>query len=341
MRLGEVLRKDEAVPPPPNKRRGGWLIWLLAPATLAVAAWVHGPGVAELQRDEVLVVRGWPFGPPRVVAEPGLVAWVPLLQSAHRFRARTHRSEVKVEARLAEGARLTGGTLRVQWTPRPEDLPSIATRWGHDPDAWDAAVAGVAAVAVVEAVAAIPTTTLRDDAEGVRQRAAKAVGDELAALGVRVDDVQMPPLRLVGETGQALQTLAALERRATEAKARQAAAEQTTASRHEAVRQAWRVRKAALTTELAEATAAGRREAAEVRAQADRAQAQRLREATARRDAVKAQAKVFAEARALEARALAVRAQALATHGERLVERAIAERILPQMVEARAAEDAP
>jgi hypothetical protein len=285
------------------------------------AVWVHGPGFAHLDSGDVLLIQGWPGD--RVASEPGPTFWLPLLQTARPISLQSQRVHLELDGRLAEGVRTAGGAVRLRWTPTPDDVPALVARWGDDPTQWNAAARGVLAVAWVQA------TSGRDATQNTVDQ---VVATALAKAGVRVDDLQVPKLRFTGATAQVLAEVSALKQRTQTALAEVRRDAQTTEQRREGVLRVWRTRKAALVTELAEAQSAARQSAATARAEADQYRVRTEREATAQRDARIAQVQVHAEARRLRAQALAVRAAALERHGERLVEQAIARKIMPQLV---------
>lgn len=335
VQLGEVEITEDEVPPasPPKRRRWTLVMSVWAAIGLTAAMARHGAGVVTLDVGEIGVVRaapGAPFVGDRVVESAGTHLYVPVLQTCVRVPAHAQSTAISGVARSRRGAAVPYGEGAVHHRVRAADVETLLTRIGPDIEARERFVRAATARAIRLAVGAREATDLRDAAPihtTVRtqlERLLDANGVELVRYvppSWRVDPAMSAAMTRLSEVRtSAHRHREDIGQRKLAAEAKRTQTEEERAGAHIAMR-------TELETQLENARAA----LTEARRAADLQLERRVRAAAMQREAIVARAKGEEAVVRLEAQALAARVDAVRGRGANLLDKAIAEHVLPQL----------
>lgn len=347
MQLGEVFEQAAAMAPPPPRRRTRWryVLPLLALGAVAGALVLHGPGVAEPEPHELLVVTNPTgidlLGPEvRVITGKSKVFHVPVVTRVHRLPRQAQSPDpVSFTAHTADGVPLRFSRAGVTYRLDPGGAEAVFRRLGADVDRWDAHVRATLAATWTEVVARHPAVRLGEPMgllHEVEPALRKALDGQFT-----VGELRPPEAAFPAEVEAALASLRAAEAaRGAEGVARETQENQVVAeekARAEARGAALDAARAEATRALEAARAQARARLAEARDQADAHEV----EAIARREALTRQAEATRIRTPFEVEALTARVEALRTDGPALLDHVIATRIMPQLQALRAGAPAP
>ncbi len=336
MQLGDVeILEEEATPEAPPRRRRRWTLLLLFWALLGtVAAMVrHGGGVATLDPGEIGVVQtaeGVPLLSDRVLESAGTHIYVPVLQRFVHVEGHTLTTVVTGVARSRRGAAIPYSDGAVHHRVRPARVAALVSTLGPEAAARERYVQSAAARAVRLALGAREATALGDAAPihaAVRARlegALKARGIELVRFvppSWRIDPAVADAVARLAKVSAKVHTHEeSVGQHARAAAQRRTQTESERAGAHEAMR-----------VELEAELALARASLAEAHRAADLQLERRTRAARLQRDETLARAKGSDAVARLEAQALAARVDAVRGRGTNLLDKAIADHVLPQL----------
>ncbi len=344
MQLGDIETSEEDLPEPAGpKRRWTLRLLLFALVGLGVAVARHGTGVGRIEPGEAAVVRtlpGVPLLSDRVVAEPGSHGYAPLLQTFTPVDVAPREARLTGVARSRRGAPVPYADGVVVHRVQAADAPKVLRLLGPDGAARDRFVQAEAARAVRLAIGEREVSNL-DEPEGVHASARERLRRALGGHGITLDRFAGPtwtvdPVLVSAAKGLKSAREKTRHHRAHAGERRQAANEERTnvdagrARGYEALR-----------AELAAGLESAKRAGEEARRVADEMLARRQRAAEARRDEVLTRAAAAMDVARLEAQALAARVEAVRGRGDNLLDKVIAEQVLPQLAGGAPAGEAP
>lgn len=345
VQLAEVDLPDDVPLDGPPKKRRRWTLWLAlwALVGLGAAGLRHGSGVASLDPGEVGVVQtapGVPLFSDRVVETPGTHLYAPLLQRFVRVEAHTQATALSGIARTRRGAAVPYADGAVHHRVRAGQVATLLKALGPDAAARERFVQAAAARALRLTLGAREAGTLGETAP-VHTATRAQLKRALAASGIELVRYVPPNWRIDPAMAGAVASLEAVRtsahahregmgQRQRAAEARKTQTEDERAGAHAAMR-------AELETqlELARASLADARQAADLQLE------RRVRGARMKRDETLAKAKGLEAVARLDAQALAARVDAVRGRGSNLLDKAIAKHVLPQLGKGRKAEPAP
>lgn len=349
VQLGEVFEQTEATAPPPKPKRRPWLLWLLLLIVIAGVPLLHGPGIEQIPAQTALVVTNDTglalFGPPARVARfrPGLAFWLPVAQHAHRVSLRRRRTDgVDVDLRTRDGVPLELLGASASFQVRPTDAAKVFLHSGARAEDWSRLVRAETALAWATLVqerelADLLSTPPRSLLLPIKRR----LETRLDALGFELLEVYPPRWRPPATLRAAVHAVEAA-RTARDAAAKASAdAVQAAAAADRTVAQRQATEDAAHAAILAAELEAARMESAALLAAARDAAVTRRDAAQTERTALFTRAKVIEAVAPSDAEGLAARVNAVAAHGERLLDQAILETVLPQLRQTPASAEAP
>ncbi len=335
MQLAEVDITEDEVPlaDPPKRRRWTLILSVWAVVGLIAAMTRHGAGVVSLDPGEIGVVRAAPGVPllsDRVVEEAGTHLYFPVLQSFVRVPAHAQATAISGVARSRRGAAVPYGEGAVHHRVRPAQVETLLARVGPDVEARERLVRAATARALRLAIGAREAADL-GDAAPVHTIVRTQLKRLLDANGIELVRYVPPSWRIDPAMAAAMKKLSEVRSSAHQHResigARKRAAAQKRAQTEEERAGAHLAMRTELETEL-ETVRGG---LVEARRAADVQLERRVRAARMKRDAVLARAKGDDAVVRLEAQALAARVDAVRGRGANLLDKAIAEHVLPQL----------
>lgn len=339
MQLGEVYQEEAPASAPPRRPRRRWLLWLVALSAFAGALYVHGPGVARVPAQTVLIVTndtGWSaLGPPAKVARntPGLAFWVPIAQHAWPIKLRSQQpAAVAFPARTRDGVRLPVRGLTITYRLNPDRAAQVFTRFGAQTRGWDRVVRAQLVAAWARTISTRDAATLATQApKALVPAVERRLRPMLAELGFELTAIGTPRWSPDPQTSAALDRLESAkgvvrtaEQEAITAIA--AAAQSDAAAQAERAAQ-WRGLRAILDAQREGARMQGVAAVAQARKDA-RA---RLRHAQAERATRIAKAQATRATLNADLKGLAAQIDAARVAGPQLLDEAILTHVLPQL----------
>ncbi len=322
---------SETADAPTKRRVAPWLLFALL--GLSPLMYLRGPGVANLDAGWLGARVDAEGAVVEVQGEPGLYLWVPIYHAFLRVDARARATELSFVVRSKRGVPVTLSGGEIAHRVDASGLRTLLQRVGPEVGARDATVQRMARGAALEVFGSLDAGSLtrpvlvRRAMNGLEALLRK----RLSAEGVTLLRFNAPSWKLPGAVEGPLAALAAVAR-AQDGHDDQAAfiagqggdRAHTTLGEREAAY-------TALAAELEAKVNAARAAVAEARLQADLDYIQRETEAEASRDEAIARAEADEASVAVEIEALRLRVSAFADGSTAVLDRVIAEHIIPQL----------